>query len=748
MLNGRKAGQLAGRRQSNGDGDDDASHGLLAALSGHNELESGQQLGASEQKNTDALQTTPTSLRQHPLAAKSRLVDSNERDPNGDAATTNRRLAEQPARCDGEREPDERQLFIGVNSDPTKTKTKTTSDAITNRKQQQQRARLAKQESITERGDCCSRMLEFMRAKKSLIIPLILLVIYVAAIYCLPFIHIDPKIPNELPTIPFDFQEGPLKPSSASAFKIVHLFKDQIHGPESLAFDSQANLYMAIEGGFVLYAHLNGSSPMRRAYMSRSPAARRRDQASAPTPELIKIAELNGASGLPRWRGQPRSPDECQLDERVYGPQLFLTTEDGFKSKVRVSRCSKPLGIRLNADESQLYVIDTLNGLYRVQLSGQRQVTKLVDFRAENGFHVLPAIHLADEPQQADGGGSRQTRSPQPVTRLMNVSMKALDDLVIERTADGHDLIYMTVASQTWPATSFVFDALEGRPSGLLLRYNTATNQLVVLEPASVAHVRTSVLDSDAADRLNRSLLEGRGYQPSVLLGAPRLDEDDTFDDRPLNFPNGLELTDDRQALLVADTSNKRIIRHFIRGVRRGTSDLWAWTPMYPDNIRRGYDKHQETYWVVGCGKAPASGGMLGEHRDMLTMLRTWPRLRKFMLKNIYFVGYLTELFGEKLLNSNRIQDFGYELRTGSSLCASGCPGMMIVQYNRHGDVIRSIHSREFPNDLVYFSQVNEIIDPEHQEHVLYLGSPSYSYLTKLTLPADSAATLDGAALS
>jgi sugar lactone lactonase YvrE len=43
-----------------------------------------------------------------------------------------------------------------------------------------------------------------------------------------------------------------------------------------------------------------------------------------------------------------------------------------------------------------------------------------------------------------------------------------------------------------------------------------------------------------------------------VLLDAPRLDQDDT-DDRPLNF------SDDRQALLVADTSNKRIIRHFTK---------------------------------------------------------------------------------------------------------------------------------------------------------------------------------------
>ena len=612
-----------------------------------------------------------------------------------------------------------------------------------------------------------------MRARRRLLrcawLALLLLLVYCVSVYCLPFIEIEPSVPAAPPSIPFDYSAGPLRPSTASQFRVEHLFRGQIHGPESLAMDAQGNAYMAIEGGLVLYAHLNRSAPNR--WLVGAPPV------GQSGPELIRIAELNGVKPVQRERlsrGQRASgPDqgassfhfqeagsswrrECQLDEQLYGSPPFSAPDwpaqradtqaadqqsarPRFVSRVRASRCSKPLGTRLSPDESALYVVDTMSGLFKVHLrlaerkqSSLRLVSKLVDFAANNWHQRV-----------ATAGGPRQ--------RHMNVSLRAVDDLAIDFGAGtkGGDLIYMSVASQQWPALGFVYDALEGRPSGLVVRYDTGQQQLVALEPSQLAHVRTSNYGLQLADNAhgqwgaNQSAGLAR-LQQVASFGAPRLDENDIFDDRPLHFANGLELTDDKQALLVVDTMNKRILKHHVGGPRRGTSDLWAYTPNYPDNIRRGYDKRHETYWVVGCGAAHKSWETAerpGHSNDLLASLRAWPMVKKFLLKNVYFVGWLIEHFGQDLIGSPTVRDYGYQLRIGSSLCQNSCKAMMVLQYNGNGDLIRSIHSSEFPNDLKYYSQVNELIDAQNQEHALYLGSPSYDYVTKLILPTESYAS-------
>lgn len=648
---------------------------------------------------------------------------------------------------------------------------------------QPRKAKLAKQETLDEgsgkgSGDqrCCKSSLLSMLRRKRIIIPLII-ISCIAAIYCLPYIEIETRVPARLPRIPFNYQSGPLRASSAKHFKVERLFQEQIRGPESVALDSSGNMYMAIEGGFILYAHLNKSSPIKRAYLEQNTSAQFIiDQSGSATPvdnnrqsveqsQLIKIAELNGIKQLPydpkrRVRdGRPNEGGgggsswrrECKLDEQVYGANLFSTTPESssnhatrnrrFVTNVIMSRCSKPLGIRLSPDENYLYVIDTLSGLYRISLkvperpnSNQRLVTKLVDFRANKSL-VLPITQLdlpASLQQQAEQRGQLDDATLQVVQARghLNVSLLAVDDLVIDygEGTRGGDIIYMSDASQNWIAVSFLYDMLEGRPSGLILRYDTGSNQLSVLNPTRVEHVRTSAAElADHSSRLYKPY-NHTSSEPYYGIGAPHLDENDQFDNRPLYFPNGLELTFDRQALLIADTLNRRIIKHYIRGDRKGTSDHWAWTPNFPDNIRRGHDK---TYWIGGCGE-----DMTGKF-DALDWLNSWPMLRKFLLKNIYLIGWFVEALGDYILQSTNVRDYGFALKTGQSVGESFCPGMMLLQYNTHGDIIRSIYGKEFPNDLAYYSQVNEVMDPNNNERVLYLSSPSYKYVTKLTLPTD-----------
>lgn len=594
------------------------------------------------------------------------------------------------------------------------------------------KAELARQESFGDQAkqqpsSSASMALGCLCRRKWILLALII-ILSVAAIYCLPFIQIDARVPQELPHVPFNFKDGPLKESTASQFKVDKLFLDQIHGPESVAIDSSGNMYLAIEGGFILQALLNSS--YRRV-------APQPDQSA---PSLIKIAELNGIkpAGYER-RQQSAWRRECQLDDKLYNSTPANTNQQAFSSSVRVSRCSKPLGVRLSSDESYLYVVDTLNGLYRISLrvpdrpnSSQRLVTKLIDFKpgvkmTVPVFHPDQAVSQSRPLEMSTGELDNRPK------RFKEVSLMAVDDLAIDYGAGtrGGDIIYLSDASQNWQAVSFFYDLLEGRPSGLILRYDTGLNQLSVIDPNQIARVRTSALDlANITSRLYTTF-NTSSSEPYRGIGAPLLDENDVFDTRPLHFPNGLEIMDDKEALLVADTVNKRIIKHYIRGPRVGTSDHWAWTPNYPDNIRRGYDKGQETYWVIGCGQDTT------DKIDLLRWLRTWPMVRKYMLKNIYLLGWVIETIGVGL-GSHNMRDYGYNLKTGHSICQGVCMGMMVLQYNKHGDIIRSVYSHEFPNDLVYYSQVNEFIDTANHEHVLYLSSPAYNYVTKLTLPTES----------
>jgi len=638
--------------------------------------------------------------------------------------------------------------------------------------QQQGRVKLAKQETIEleERRGCvaCKMAANFIRRKWALTLAAVV-VSCIAAIYCIPFIEIEPQIPRQLPHIPFNFETGPLAPSSMSSFKIERLFEGQIYGAESVALDSAGNMYLAIEGGFVLYAHLNRSSQPRRPPQWESGE-------TSPVGEpvrLAKIAELNGVRPVPyesrrRARGDGADTSrrrECQLDEQVYGPSLhsggslasakFAPATEApasgnqeqqeergeFVSHVHYSRCSKPLGMRLSPDESLLYIIDTYSGLYRVNLRlserhepSQRLVSKLIDFRT-NKRRALPVAKLGsagDDLAPLAGAGQLEVARPQE----LNVTLMAVDDLAVDYGAGtrGGDIIYLTDASQRWLAPSYVFHMLEGRPGGLVLRFDTGSGQLSVLDPNRLAHVRTSGLDPPSLTNLSSPLapVNLSADQLYMGIGAPRLDENDVFDDRPLNFPNGLELTDDRQAILIADTTNKRIIKHYIRGKRAGTSDLWAWTPHFPDNIRRGHDPRRETYWVAGCGQDTRG------KFDLLGWLDSWPRLRKFLAKNFHLLGLLIESLGAHLLRSTSVRDLGFSIKNGQLLIEQMCPGMMILQYNNYGDLIRSIHGKQFPHDLGLQSQVNELIDAKRQEHLLYLSSPSYKFVTKITLPTES----------
>ncbi|MEV1290544.1 SMP-30/gluconolactonase/LRE family protein [Micromonospora sp. NPDC049679] len=107
--------------------------------------------------------------------------------------------------------------------------------------------------------------------------------------------------------------------------------------------------------------------------------------------------------------------------------------------------------------------------------------------------------------------------------------------------ADG--TVYFTDSSDRYGIDTWKRDLLEHRPNGRLLRYDPRTRRVDVVTPG-------------------------------------------------LYFPNGVALTPDESALVVAETSTHRLLRITLDGAVTGLADL----PAYPDNLSAVGDG---TYWVA-----------------------------------------------------------------------------------------------------------------------------------------------------
>ncbi|MCD9560897.1 hypothetical protein HAX54_019720 [Datura stramonium] len=102
---------------------------------------------------------------------------------------------------------------------------------------------------------------------------------------------------------------------------------------------------------------------------------------------------------------------------------------------------------------------------------------------------------------------------------------------------DYKDVIYFTETSTKYQRRHFVDSLSSGDATGRLMKYDKLTKRV------------------------------------TVLLGG-------------LAFANGVALSKDRSFVLVAETSNFRIVRYWLKGPLAGTHDTFAELPGFPDNIR------------------------------------------------------------------------------------------------------------------------------------------------------------------
>lgn len=115
---------------------------------------------------------------------------------------------------------------------------------------------------------------------------------------------------------------------------------------------------------------------------------------------------------------------------------------------------------------------------------------------------------------------------------------KFFDDLVVVESLTDGLTVYLTDVSRKFSLDYWSYVYLEPDSTGRVLKYNLKTKQLSV------------VLDN-------------------------------------LWFPNGIEINDEKNALLINELTKRRVLKHYISGPKAGTTDVLIDSlPGEPDNIR------------------------------------------------------------------------------------------------------------------------------------------------------------------
>jgi len=455
------------------------------------------------------------------------------------------------------------------------------------------------------------------------------------------------------------------------------LFAGQFHAPESMAWKADRSaFYTGVEGGFILLvepyeerwtlvARLNA----RGSVQDESALASFKFGAEDGTATTKAGGREDG--GEARIGASSKVAPFCERDIELYGPRAEFEPR-----LVSLSRCSRPLGIRLSPDDSRLYVSDPLSGLYLLELAA-------------------PSAHAKPSVRKLLDFGHLQLEDGRPAGQEAKVLFG--DDIAVDWGAGsrGSDLIYLTDCSRRWSLRYLFRLMLENDDSGRLLAFDVGARQLRPFGPVT-----------------------------PVLLPGGQLDE------RNLSFPNGLELTANRSALLISDLNNRRILKHHLMGEKAGKTEHLLWAAGYSDNIRRGLDQPngQPTYWsACGCG---VSDGKF----EITEFFNNFPKLRKLFLKSLHFIGSSIERLG-KLLNSVVLQDAGLITKAVWLKVDPYCMQSLVFQFDEQGQVLRSLHAPNFASNFKLLSEAHEVQSLRGENSsTLYLGSVYYSYLGRVSL--------------
>lgn len=263
-------------------------------------------------------------------------------------------------------------------------------------------------------------------------------------------------------------------------------------------------------------------------------------------------------------------------------------------------------------------------------------------------------------------------------TSINGRKSKFFDDMVIDEGAgkNGGHVFYISDASSKWDSDFHVGITGEHESTGRIVRFDADANEAT-------------------------AIVEGVG------------------------FPNGVELTDDKQAIIYSELNMRRLMIHYIRGPKKGSTEiLHDNLPGEPDNVRRSTSQ-RETYWVA------LFNGRNGSHPHFfLDKLQEKPLTRKAIARFVHNLGYGIFWLGETF-NYTPLKEVGFGLKSGFYFARFILERGLVLEIARDGQIVRALHSPD--KATTGLSEVREVI--ENGEKVLYLGSYYNYYLGRLVLP-------------
>lgn len=262
---------------------------------------------------------------------------------------------------------------------------------------------------------------------------------------------------------------------------------------------------------------------------------------------------------------------------------------------------------------------------------------------------------------------------------LKGGSSAFLDDITIDAGAGQNrgDVIYISDVSTKWDISKCINTLIEHDKTGRLLKFDVNSKEL-------------SVVATDFV------------------------------------FPNGVQITDNKEAIIVCEFGRQRLVRTFIRGPKAGKTELFTQLPGECDNVRRSANFDKETYWVAFASVRNASNPLLADR------LSSYPMLRKIFVRLSYVTGSMIEALGN-LYSFDSVSSFGYSLKSGIKYLFFffGSNYGMIAEVDVSGKIITAYSSPDGQTN--HLSEVCEM-KAKPDERVLIIGSYSNSYLGRLII--------------
>lgn len=307
---------------------------------------------------------------------------------------------------------------------------------------------------------------------------------------------------------------------------------------------------------------------------------------------------------------------------------------------------------------------------------GMRITSKGVLYFVE-AFTGLYSIHLNELPVPK----LRKLLSVDRIVNLEGKSAKYFDDLVVD---EEEEVVYISDSSDRWDLNHWPYNFLEPDHSGKLFKYDLKSRRLT----------------------LERDLLW---------------------------FPKGIELMDNKEAILISEFTTRRILKHYIKGRKKGITEVFNDNmPGQPEHIRRS-GLREETYWVGIAMPRNAT------NRTFVDNFSDKPFVRWGVVKAMDWIGRAVKSVG-RMIRSDSLTDYGQGLKYGSwlqGMLSNDYDYGLVVELNKKGKIIDSLHSK---NGTV--SGVSEVLElkvdigsdkmQKGKERILYLASYQNAYLGKL----------------